>query len=195
MADNNKIWQALANKRILLVESLQLHYNAVTSAKDFKCGNSMISDEWRNEILSLVNDYRRKVSKGEQEGSTAPLPTAKQMNELTWDCNIEAAAQKAAASCPSRPSPVPKYTGNQQANEIGYLKMTAPTAGDVYIKNDDAATYCGEPTCDCVNGLCKNTVEPALFTSTICGTGTKACAGAFSDQFRDIARNMSNYYR
>ncbi|KAK6758148.1 hypothetical protein RB195_015770 [Necator americanus] len=245
----------------LLLACLQLQNNAVTSATDFNCQNSLISESWREVVLKTINDLRRTVSKGEQKGQgNADLPKAKEMNELNWDCNIEAAAQTAAAECPANPQ-LPTYTAAGAATyKIGSLKATAtvkascdatsttkdllntawktavekqadekavadntafsliardkadafactyqvcksefyllcffnqeaPAQGDVYTK--EAADYCTGQNCNCVNALCQTTLQPAIFTSTICST----CDGEFSDNVRLTALDKHNYYR
>ncbi|KAK6758150.1 hypothetical protein RB195_015771 [Necator americanus] len=107
----------------LFLASLQLYNNAVTSAAGFKCQNSLISDQWRKGILELVNGFRRTVAKGEQvvkDAKTAPM--AKKMNQLNWDCNIEAAAQTAAATCPTTPAPLPTFQASTY--KLGYITAT-----------------------------------------------------------------------
>ncbi|KAK6758138.1 hypothetical protein RB195_015763 [Necator americanus] len=236
--------------------------DALNNANDFNCQNSLISESWREVVLKTINDLRRTVSKGEQKGQgNADLPKAKEMNELNWDCNIEAAAQTAAAECPANPQ-LPTYTAAGAATyKIGSLKATAtvkascdatsttkdllntawkaavekqadekavadntafsliardkadafactyqvcksefyllcffnqeaPAPGaDVYTK--EAADYCTGQNCKCVNALCQTTLQPAIFTSTICST----CDGEFSDNVRLTALDKHNYYR
>ncbi|KAK6758144.1 hypothetical protein RB195_015767 [Necator americanus] len=253
----------------LFLASLQLYNGAVTSAAGFKCHNSLISDKWRKEIQDLVNGFRRKVAKGQQLGKDdAKLPTAQYMNQLTWDCNIEAEAQAAAENCLSSPklptfqdsnyklgsiilkdtvkanncdatrkakelltkeweAAVANQADEKVANDakafaqLAYEKVDAfactyqicqstnynllcffnqnpPAVGsDVYTKDPKSPSFCSNRTAcrTCVDGLCETSVKPALFKSTFCGTGTKACKGVFSDNFRRTALEMHNYYR
>ncbi|KAK6758128.1 hypothetical protein RB195_015756 [Necator americanus] len=109
----------------LFLASLQLYNNAVTSAAGFKCQNSLISDQWRKGILELINGFRRTVAKGQQLGKDgAKLPSAKKMNQLTWDCNIEAEAQAAAATCPTSLTTAQLPTFQDTAYKLGYITAT-----------------------------------------------------------------------
>ncbi|KAK6758140.1 hypothetical protein RB195_015763 [Necator americanus] len=115
----------------LFLASLQLYNNAVASAAGFKCHNSLISDQWRSVILDLINGFRRTVAKGEQEGKDGvTLPTAVSMNQLEWDCNIEAEAQDAAKTCPDTISPLPAFQTK------GY------TLGHIILKGTIKANNC-----------------------------------------------------
>ncbi|KAL6724601.1 hypothetical protein Aduo_019474 [Ancylostoma duodenale] len=55
----------------------------------FNCRNSLISDEWRQFVLDQVNAYRRSLARGEVlDVNNRPLPMAKNMSKLNWDCNL-----------------------------------------------------------------------------------------------------------
>ncbi|KAK6758134.1 hypothetical protein RB195_015760 [Necator americanus] len=109
----------------LFLASLQLYNNAVTSAAGFKCQNSLISDQWRKGILELINGFRRTVAKGEQLGKDdKKLPTAKKMNQLSWDCNIEAEAQAAAKTCPTSLTTAQLPAFQDTAYKLGYITAT-----------------------------------------------------------------------
>ncbi|ETN86790.1 SCP-like protein [Necator americanus] len=70
------------------------------SDRAFGCRNSLISDEWRAMVLTFHNDKRKTLARGDQPGKDGnKLSPAKQMNELTWDCNLERFASDAAAQC------------------------------------------------------------------------------------------------
>ncbi|VDN23711.1 unnamed protein product [Cylicostephanus goldi] len=65
---------------------------------DFNCDNPLITNEWRQMVLDFHNENRRKVAKGEQETKDffnwnyGNMPSAADMNELEWDCDMERAA-------------------------------------------------------------------------------------------------------
>ncbi|ETN78847.1 hypothetical protein NECAME_18170 [Necator americanus] len=76
--------------------------DAVEAAESFGCRNSLISDEWREMVLTFHNKKRRTVSVGDQVSkNNQKLPAAKKMNKLTWDCNLEREATDGAAKCAS----------------------------------------------------------------------------------------------
>ncbi|KIH67257.1 SCP-like protein [Ancylostoma duodenale] len=77
---------------------LQLSTNAFATTA-FNCKNSLITDEWREAILNLHNQNRRKVADGKQRGESALLPKAAKMNQLQWDCATEEIAQIEVAKC------------------------------------------------------------------------------------------------
>ncbi|ETN85642.1 SCP-like protein [Necator americanus] len=111
--------------KTLFLASLQLYNNVVTSAAGFKCQNSLISDQWRKGILELINGFRRTVAKGQQLGKDgAKLPSAKKMNQLTWDCNIEAEAQGAAKTCPTSLTSAQLPVFQDTAYKLGYITAT-----------------------------------------------------------------------
>ncbi|KAK6727985.1 hypothetical protein RB195_005567 [Necator americanus] len=66
---------------------------AISSATSFGCKNGMISDDWRQKVLSFHNTNRRTVSQGNQATKDkAKMPVAKDLTDLTWDCNLEGLA-------------------------------------------------------------------------------------------------------
>ncbi|EYC25680.1 hypothetical protein Y032_0011g1329 [Ancylostoma ceylanicum] len=78
--------------------------------KGFKCRNSLIAEEWRRKMLNVHNDNRRKLAKGSQRGEGgAPLPTAKNMNQLIWDCSLEDVAYEQAVKCTESVTPPAGY--------------------------------------------------------------------------------------
>ncbi|EYB99849.1 hypothetical protein Y032_0119g803 [Ancylostoma ceylanicum] len=74
---------------IIFIAVMQ-YVGALIVPSSFGCKNSLISDEWRKMVLEFHTKNRRIVTQGKQrtEGSKT-MPVAKNMNELTWDCNIE----------------------------------------------------------------------------------------------------------
>ncbi|KAL6724614.1 hypothetical protein Aduo_019486 [Ancylostoma duodenale] len=65
----------------------------------FNCKNSNISDEWRQLVSDEVNGYRRRLAQGKEQDKTGkPLPGAKNMNKLEWECNLEEVAYKSLQS-------------------------------------------------------------------------------------------------
>ncbi|EYB97138.1 hypothetical protein Y032_0143g2413 [Ancylostoma ceylanicum] len=55
----------------------------------FGCKNALISDNWREYVLNFHNDKRRRLSQGIQVSKGGNAPGAKDMNELSWDCDLE----------------------------------------------------------------------------------------------------------
>ncbi|EYC15892.1 hypothetical protein Y032_0035g3030 [Ancylostoma ceylanicum] len=90
---------------------------AVSVGTEFKCTNSLISDQWREKILTVQNDNRRRLAQGKQKGKdNNMLKPAKNMQELVWDCALEDAAYEAAAACtdpPTAPTMPPAQPGQQ----------------------------------------------------------------------------------
>ncbi|KAL6729084.1 hypothetical protein Aduo_000171 [Ancylostoma duodenale] len=78
--------------------------------KSFNCRNSLIADEWRRMVLEFHNERRRVVSEGSQVNGDKKMPSAKDMNELVWDCNLEQEALREVAKCTG-------YNGTRAANE------------------------------------------------------------------------------
>ncbi|RCN43635.1 SCP-like protein [Ancylostoma caninum] len=98
-----------------LLQAILLYYDGVASSTAFGCKNAMIPDEWRNMVLNHHNEYRRKLAKGSQAGSTgAALPYATKMSQLYWDCNVEELAREQADKCPNTAPNVATY-GNSFA--------------------------------------------------------------------------------
>ncbi|EYC13816.1 hypothetical protein Y032_0042g548 [Ancylostoma ceylanicum] len=73
----------------------------------FGCTNPLITDEWREAVLSRHNILRRRLAEGKQQGKDgAPLIGAKNMNKLNWDCNMEILVDKDIEKC-TAPNPPP----------------------------------------------------------------------------------------
>ncbi|KAK6727586.1 hypothetical protein RB195_005337 [Necator americanus] len=74
----------------LVLANLSLIVVALDVPTFFGCKNSLISDDWREVVLKFHNDNRKNVAENKQASKDGKLmPYAKNMNELTWDCNIE----------------------------------------------------------------------------------------------------------
>ncbi|KAK6753070.1 hypothetical protein RB195_012586 [Necator americanus] len=71
--------------------------------------NSLISDKWRDIVLSLHNEFRRTLAKGDQVGKNGKLTAAKNINTLHWDYNAEELAQLEAAKCSATITPPLNY--------------------------------------------------------------------------------------
>ncbi|KIH54379.1 SCP-like protein [Ancylostoma duodenale] len=81
-----------SQRNVLLVQP-------VTSGLAFGCVG-MTSDKDREEVLRLHNEYRANLTKGatvtkEKSNQKITLPSAKNMYELEWDCDLEAKAEDA----------------------------------------------------------------------------------------------------
>ncbi|RCN25672.1 hypothetical protein ANCCAN_28613 [Ancylostoma caninum] len=55
-----------------------------------------MTNEWTNLILDYHNSVRSKIAFGMERNHTGKLPTAKNMYELTWDCDLEKLAEEIA---------------------------------------------------------------------------------------------------
>ncbi|EPB73742.1 hypothetical protein ANCCEY_07179 [Ancylostoma ceylanicum] len=75
----------------------------------FGCKNELISDAWRDMVLTLHNDFRRKLAKGTVQGKNARLPVGKNIKQLYWDCALEADAQGKAITCPQTAPTIGNY--------------------------------------------------------------------------------------
>ncbi|KAL6744508.1 hypothetical protein Aduo_017435 [Ancylostoma duodenale] len=73
---------------VILLAAVQFYSGGVAFATAFGCKNTMIGDEWREMILNIHNDMRRKLAKGQQAGQNGALPYAKNMKQLYWDCTF-----------------------------------------------------------------------------------------------------------
>ncbi|KAL6732168.1 hypothetical protein Aduo_002958 [Ancylostoma duodenale] len=73
---------------------------AVSPGAEYNCKNSLISDEWREKVLKVQNNNRQQLAQGKLIGKDKkPLPVAKDMNWLIWDCSLEDTAYALAATC------------------------------------------------------------------------------------------------
>ncbi|KAL6729040.1 hypothetical protein Aduo_000132 [Ancylostoma duodenale] len=66
---------------------------AISSTNPFGCKNKKIGDDWRKAVVDFHNQYRRMLASGKQTTAGGKLmPYAKNMNELSWDCDLEEVA-------------------------------------------------------------------------------------------------------
>ncbi|RCN43634.1 SCP-like protein [Ancylostoma caninum] len=75
----------------------------------FGCKNDLISDAWRDMVLNLHNDFRRKLAQGTVQGQNGLLPVGKNIKQLYWDCALEADAQEEAVKCSSTAPTIGTY--------------------------------------------------------------------------------------
>ncbi|EYC06807.1 hypothetical protein Y032_0074g903 [Ancylostoma ceylanicum] len=114
-----------------------------TIFKDFKCRNSLIAEEWRTNMLEVHNENRRRLAKGSQKGEGgALLPTAKNMNELIWDCSLEDAAYERAAECTETVTPPDGYGAvssmiTTKANPCNATSMAEQAVQDIWEKGSE----------------------------------------------------------
>ncbi|EYB93396.1 hypothetical protein Y032_0183g962 [Ancylostoma ceylanicum] len=94
---------------VVLLAAVQLYFDGVISATAFGCKNELISDAWRDMVLTLHNDFRRKLAKGTVQGKNARLPVGKNIKQLYWDCALEADAQGKAITCPQTAPTIGNY--------------------------------------------------------------------------------------
>ncbi|EPB68784.1 SCP-like protein [Ancylostoma ceylanicum] len=67
---------------------------AISSTNPFGCKDKKISDEWRKAVMDSHNAMRRKLASGKQTTAGGKLmPYAKDINKLSWDCDLEEVAR------------------------------------------------------------------------------------------------------
>ncbi|KIH53058.1 hypothetical protein ANCDUO_16826 [Ancylostoma duodenale] len=66
----------------------------------------------REKILDYHNKARVQLANGQERNKTGRLPSAKNMYELLWDCELEKKAQVAIANCPENLSDLQGYGTN-----------------------------------------------------------------------------------
>ncbi|EPB73740.1 SCP-like protein [Ancylostoma ceylanicum] len=153
----------------------------------FGCKNELISDAWRDMVLTLHNDFRRKLAQGTVQGQAARLPVGKNIKQLYWDCALEKDAQEEAVKCPSAAPTVGTYG---IAFEHG-----KGNAGDLYSSGGaDATQLCADCANDCEAGLCNVAPAALLPIDTMCQTNQNSKT-LMTDDLRNQALNMHNYYR
>ncbi|RCN48537.1 SCP-like protein [Ancylostoma caninum] len=105
---------------------------------EFKCYNTLITDEWRQTVLDRHNELRRRLSDGKVKGSDGMLPTAGNINMLKWDCQMEMLIDMTIGECnadtaippPVQPDPygvakeMVHITGNEKCNASSLAKDT-----------------------------------------------------------------------
>ncbi|KAL6729041.1 hypothetical protein Aduo_000133 [Ancylostoma duodenale] len=73
----------------------------------FGCNSTAVADKWRKTIVDFHNALRRNVAKGFQKTIDSKLmPYAKDMHELSWDCELEKIAKSQVCNPDGIP---PKY--------------------------------------------------------------------------------------
>ncbi|EYC43900.1 hypothetical protein Y032_0477g2171 [Ancylostoma ceylanicum] len=95
---------------ILLFAAVQLFSDGFASGTEFGCKNAMIADEWRDMVLNLHNDLRKKLARGKVKGQNGMLPFGKNLKQLYWDCTLEEMARVEAEKC-STTAPTPQNIG------------------------------------------------------------------------------------
>ncbi|RCN28270.1 SCP-like protein [Ancylostoma caninum] len=70
--------------------------SSMTKFLAFTCG-SKITAEFRELITDYHNSVRSKIAHGIERNHTGKLPSAKNMYEVAWDCELEKLAEKVAA--------------------------------------------------------------------------------------------------
>ncbi|KIH51215.1 SCP-like protein, partial [Ancylostoma duodenale] len=70
-----------------------------SDAASYGCQNSESSDAIRDLFLKFHNDARRRVAKGEQPSKQEMLNPAKNMEKLSWNCDMEKKAQDHIQTC------------------------------------------------------------------------------------------------
>ncbi|EPB67251.1 SCP-like protein [Ancylostoma ceylanicum] len=94
---------------VFLMAAVQLYFDGFAFATAFGCKNTLIGDNWREMILKVHNDMRRKLAKGQQAGKNGALPYAKNMKQLYWDCTVEDIAHEQVVKCPNTAPVVAGY--------------------------------------------------------------------------------------
>ncbi|EYC06817.1 hypothetical protein Y032_0074g909 [Ancylostoma ceylanicum] len=94
-------------------------------------------------MLEVHNENRRKLAKGNQKGEGgALLPTAKNMNELIWDCSLEDAAHERAAKCTETVTPPAGYGAvssmiTTKAKPCNATSMAEQAVQDIWKKGSE----------------------------------------------------------
>ncbi|RCN45865.1 SCP-like protein [Ancylostoma caninum] len=221
----------------------------------------MIADSWREEVLKVQNTNRRRLAKNQQQGSQGLLPSAKDMNELMWDCSIEEMARTVTTACTDPATKIANYgvvskmisvkasscnvttdvvkevktiwkngaakqadqakvPDNDDFSQMAYAKTNGvgcsynwcsgklyfacyynqdgTTANpDLYDAGNGVAETCA--TCaannKCFDYLCKEDLPAVEPTSTICTDPNLQNVKLMTDELRNTALNMHNYYR
>ncbi|EPB79818.1 SCP-like protein [Ancylostoma ceylanicum] len=164
----------------LLFAAICSHAKATTA---FGCKNSLISDEWREAVLSFHNKNRRKLAEGGLvDSKNAKMDVAKDMQKLYWDCNMEDQAWQKVKDCPTPPTTIGTYGVSE---EVG-----ADPNNKIY---DAGAPMCDSCAQTCTEALCPDKPDPAKDLDTaICG---QANLDKMSDDLRNTALDMHNYNR
>ncbi|VDM60269.1 unnamed protein product [Angiostrongylus costaricensis] len=76
----------------------------------FGCQGLTLRDENRAEALDMLNGIRSNVAQGTFQAQN-PLPSAKNMAKLAWNCDLERLAQQAVDNCPPNPPPIRPANG------------------------------------------------------------------------------------
>ncbi|RCN48542.1 SCP-like protein [Ancylostoma caninum] len=105
---------------VVLLATLQLYANTATSATEFNCYNTLITDEWRQMVLDRHNELRRRLAQGNQRGKTANLP-AGNLNKLNWDCQMEMLIDEKIGECNAKTA-TPANTAYGAAKEMMSIK-------------------------------------------------------------------------
>ncbi|EYC26531.1 hypothetical protein Y032_0010g1207 [Ancylostoma ceylanicum] len=99
-----QIHPAIMSSTWLVLSLTLLQMMSTSGTRKFGCKNSLISDEWREKVIRIHNDNRRKLAKGKQQGKNGVLPVSTNTQLLHWDCSMEEMAETAAISCPTTPT-------------------------------------------------------------------------------------------
>ncbi|RCN35019.1 SCP-like protein, partial [Ancylostoma caninum] len=101
----------------------------VSTAKEFGCKDTLISDKWREAVLKFHNTNRRRIAEGKQVSAPGKvMPGATDMNQLYWDCNIEYNAY--LLNCNNGNAKLP----------AGYAQISAPMKLGGKCKNPEEQT-------------------------------------------------------
>ncbi|EPB72820.1 SCP-like protein [Ancylostoma ceylanicum] len=174
---------------IIFIAVMQ-YVGALIVPSSFGCKNSLISDEWRKMVLEFHTKNRRIVTQGKQrtEGSKT-MPVAKNMNELTWDCNIEHNAW--LYSCDTTvtlPNDYGVITADIKLPSKCNITTVTQTQLKAWWNEAKAKDLSTDPKYDAV--------VANFATVTTDTTPQPACANAkLTYDLEQMALNMNNYYR
>lgn len=71
----------------------------VLSAKLQKRQSGGMTDDLRQSVVDQHNSYRSQLANGQVQGADGPLPTAMNMNQLSYSQDLESKAQDWANQC------------------------------------------------------------------------------------------------
>ncbi|KIH65028.1 SCP-like protein [Ancylostoma duodenale] len=116
----------------------------VSEAASPGCANSEITEEIRNLFLKFHNDARRRVAKGVEPNKQGKLNPAKNMNKLSWNCEMEKRAQDHIKTCSG---------GLINFGSWGANTMSGYMTGMTLYETGQACTGCSKGA-PCDDGLC-----------------------------------------
>ncbi|EPB65972.1 SCP-like protein [Ancylostoma ceylanicum] len=172
---------------ILVFAAVQLFSDGLASGTEFGCKNAMIADEWREMVLNLHNNLRKKLARGTVKGQAANLPYGKNIKQLYWDCTLEEMARVEAEKCPA---------AAPTSQTFGISFDTGNTAQTNLYTNGADTEICADCTANtCVDALCNVAPAAVAPVDALCQGAGNTQKALMTDSLRNQALQMHNYYR